>query len=523
METIEAIKKQMNEASELLKRLASLVPLPKGIAVSGGQAMAKVRYDKATISQLEDDINNWQYVTITVLDSCFGTGKKHSIAYEKTKANHHIYVDAKEDLTKEVRNGFNILNSVIAAENIKAELNNPNPDKKTMSRLPKIFISHKKEDQDYAEALVNLINFIIGPDGDKIFCSSIPGYGIRQSRDILDDLKAQFDNYEIYMIIIHSPRYYKSVVCLNEMGASWAIGTQFSSFMTKDCKYEMMQGVINDNYICININDEEKTLNGRLNEFKDELLAFFDAPAPVENKWENERSRFVKAVTSLNYESEPLDVKKPTDLFKSLYMPAFEHVFEVLDIDHFQSWAYPCAIASDTILRKDIFDNLEVVVNYIKGRTKHKDYSHWDSLLHNLGLLLNDFNYVFSQHAVQYSNGQYYVEKFYKFTRRLNNDIDLEAYTQHIYLVSDLLFELARLGNLIIGKIREQYPEYKKELGLLQIDNRFSTPDLMYREDEISDAPYPGLDEFIKLRLTRETHYGNNPNIEASGYEQKNK
>jgi hypothetical protein len=120
----------------------------------------------------------------------------------------------------------------------------------------------------------------------------------------MDDLKAQFDNYEIYMIIIHSPRYYQSAVCLNEMGASWVLGTKFSSFMTKDCNYEHMHGVINRDTICINLNDEAGMLNSHLNDFKDDLLSFFSLDAIDENKWENARGRFIKEVSSIEYASK---------------------------------------------------------------------------------------------------------------------------------------------------------------------------------------------------------------------------
>lgn len=177
------------------------------------------------------------------------------------------------------------------------------PKQTQTSKPPKVFISHKKEDKAYADALVNLINFILGADGDKIFCSSIPGYGIRQSKDILEELKRQFDQYEVYMVIIHSPRYYQSAICLNEMGASWALGTKFSSFLTNDCKLEHLHGVINAEKICIDLNDDPDTLNCHLNEFKDDIITFFNAKPIDQNKWENARSRFVKEVKALTYDS----------------------------------------------------------------------------------------------------------------------------------------------------------------------------------------------------------------------------
>ena len=143
-----------------------------------------------------------------------------------------------------------------------------------------------------------------------------------------------------------------------------------------------------------------------------------------------------------------------------------------------------------------------------------------DKLLRNLGLLVNDFSAVYSQHAVKFGSDAYVVERFYKkIQNNPNYERDLEAYNEHVLLVSDLLFELTRLCNLILSKIREVFPNYRQDIGLLHIDMRITTPDLVYRETEISDSPYPGLKEFIKVRLTRETHLGRNPNIDEGGYE----
>lgn len=305
---IEAIMKQIDAASPILQRLTYTKALPGGIKVGGAQALAEVCYDSAAISEFEEMISRWQYATKAILSSCFGADSEHTRAFESSIVGDHvIYKDAKEELAREVKAGRNALSAIINAETLKTGLQQQSigtaAQKEQSKRPPKVFISHKKEDKAFADALVSLINFILGSDGDKIFCSSIPGYGIRQSRDILEELKRQFDQYEIYMIIIHSPRYYRSAICLNEMGASWVLGTKFSSFMTNDCKPEDMHGVINREKICIDLNDDADMLSGHLNEFKDDLIAFFHSSSIDETKWENARGRFIKEVNALSYDS----------------------------------------------------------------------------------------------------------------------------------------------------------------------------------------------------------------------------
>lgn len=243
------------------------------------------------LSALEKDddfISEWE--------KCLQKPYRHDVSEKKWYSSEINNALGKLDSFVQ-RAGFRFKDSAVKAETAHQVKNNS-------PKQPKVFISHKKEDKAYADALVSLINFILGADGDKIFCSSIPGYGIRQSRDILDELKRQFDEYEVYMVIIHSPRYYQSAICLNEMGASWALGTKFSSFLTTDCRLENLHGVINQEKICIDLNDDADMLNGHLNEFKDDLIDFFHVNAIDQTKWENARSRFIKEVMVLTYEPQ---------------------------------------------------------------------------------------------------------------------------------------------------------------------------------------------------------------------------
>lgn len=299
--------KQIDAVSPILQRLTYTKALPSGLKAGGAQALAEVCYDSATISEFEEMISRWQYATKAILSSSFGADSEHTRTFESTIVGDHvIYKDAKDELTREVKAGRNVLSAIIDAESLtgfQQQDTETAVPKGQPQRAPKVFISHKKEDKPYADALVNLINIILGADGDKIFCSSIPGYGIRQSHDILDELKNQFDRYDVFMVIIHSPRYYQSAICLNEMGASWALGTKFSSFMTIDCKPEHLHGVINREKICIDLNDDDDMLNCHLNEFKDDLIDFFHVGQLDQNRWENARGRFVREVKALTYES----------------------------------------------------------------------------------------------------------------------------------------------------------------------------------------------------------------------------
>ena len=235
------------------------------------------------------------------------------------------------------------------------------------------------------------------------------------------------------------------------MGAAWVMGTRFSSFLTKDCKAEQMHGVINRENIYIDLNDDSDQLEAHLNDFKNDLLDFFGKAPIDENRWANARRRFVNEVSSLTY--APV-AKTDVDLFERLYIPAFDHIFEMLDLDNFHKWAYSCAISGNTVLTASVYENIGEITSFIMSRPKHKEYTSWNSLIQNLGLLLNDFEIVFSQHAEKIGDDRYTVEQFYKrYVSNPHYEEDLHAYTEHVMLVSDMIFELG-LDIPGVGNIR---------------------------------------------------------------------
>lgn len=274
---------------------------------------------KEELEPVEAEYESWKCYVHDFLRSVLDTDDAFISEWDSClKSPYRHDVSDRDWYIKEINKALAKLDSFVQRIGFRLKEGAMKQEKNDSNKPPKVFISHKKEDKAYADALVSLINFILGADGDKIFCSSIPGYGIRQSRDILDELKRQFDQYEIYMVIIHSPRYYQSAICLNEMGASWVLGTKFSSFMTNDCKPEHMHGVINREKICIDLNDDADMLNGHLNEFKDDLIDFFNANHIDQTKWENARGRFIEEVKSLSYDlpqEGQIEAQSPTQLF----------------------------------------------------------------------------------------------------------------------------------------------------------------------------------------------------------------
>jgi hypothetical protein len=110
-------------------------------------------------------------------------------------------------------------------------------------KTPMIFISHSSNDEPHVDLIVKLLKEM-GFNQDKVFCSTIPGYGIGLSKDIYDTLLNLFNEHDLYVIFVHSPNYYGSAVGLNEMGAAWVLKSSFCSFLLPGFEYSDMKGVV---------------------------------------------------------------------------------------------------------------------------------------------------------------------------------------------------------------------------------------------------------------------------------------
>ena len=127
---------------------------------------------------------------------------------------------------------------------------------KNEKKAPLVFISHSSKDKPFVVALVNLLEDM-GFNKTNLFCSSVREYGIPLSGDIFGTIRELFLKHELYVIFVHSPRFYGSAVSLNEMGAAWVFKTNFCSFLTKDMSYDKMKGVVNNANISIKVDEKD--------------------------------------------------------------------------------------------------------------------------------------------------------------------------------------------------------------------------------------------------------------------------
>lgn len=164
------------------------------------------------------------------------------------------------------------------------------------AKTPMVFISHKHDDLTFVTKLCDLLEDI-GLNHTNLFCSSVPELWIGLGEDIFDSIKKLFQEHDLYVIFVQSPRYYKSPVSLNEMGAAWILKSKCRSILTSDMEYSMMAGVVNDSKTSIKVNTADAKY--RMNEMKDEILTFLNLPDVNGNRWERKRDQFLDDVCKI--------------------------------------------------------------------------------------------------------------------------------------------------------------------------------------------------------------------------------
>ena len=159
---------------------------------------------------------------------------------------------------------------------------------------PKIFISHNTKDKDFAKALVDMM-LALGVKESSIFCSSYQGFGVPYGGKIFDYIKEQYERYDLLVLFIHSPRYYESHVSLNEMGAAWVLKSEHRSFLTKDCEFNQLDGVIKSDEAAFRVGQE--ATYQYLNEFAEMLVEKFHLEGKPFTRWETIKKDFLDKVT----------------------------------------------------------------------------------------------------------------------------------------------------------------------------------------------------------------------------------
>ena len=195
------------------------------------------------------------------------------------------------DLSKEIEAKY-------SGVEVKTETNQEEQSIIYMEKKPLLFISHANADKEFATALVTLLEQQ-GFTHEHVFCSSVDGYGFDVADDIYTGLLKKFQEYNLFVLFVHSPRFYARPITLNEMGAAWVLKTRHASILTPDMQYADMNGVVNSHEIAVKVNAEDAQV--RMTQMMNQIRDFFGKEPVNSVVWERQRNEFLEKVNHMVY------------------------------------------------------------------------------------------------------------------------------------------------------------------------------------------------------------------------------
>ena len=207
-----------------------------------------------------------------------------------------VFVYSRADVLKDNRYSKDITRDVMEqTQHYIKYVKGESKEEKEKVKKPLLFISHSSANENIATNLVQLLR-TLGFNNKNLFCSSVPGYDIKEGEDIYDTLASKFQDYNIFVIFLLSSEYYESTACLNEMGATWVLKANYSTIVCPGFSIPEIKGAINPSKMAVVLGDN-KRVNGKLNNLKDRLIDFFGLPEVEDDTiWENDRNKFIESM-----------------------------------------------------------------------------------------------------------------------------------------------------------------------------------------------------------------------------------
>ena len=247
-------------------------------------------------SASDPDFKNWKYLCIRTLRRIYGEDSTEALQIENLKFyyNPSIWVHGADYSAAHRRcfvNDFEQAKGLIQL--LKKDFEeNANEQTEMNNSIHKIFISHSSEDKEIVEEFVDLLE-TIGLDSNQIFCSSLSGYGIPLGENFIEKLKTELSASDSMVIFMLSENFYRSPVCMCEMGATWIQSKEHIPVLIPPLKFEDLDGTLKITQGFM-INDSMKW-----NEFKYRLIKTFSLEDLSDSVWERKRDRSINRINEI--------------------------------------------------------------------------------------------------------------------------------------------------------------------------------------------------------------------------------
>lgn len=381
----------------------------------------------------------------------------------------------------------------------------------------KVFISYSLNDKNFVSELIRLLEFM-GLDVDKDFIlSSKESFRGDEFANFFEYFLLQHESYNIFVLFVNSPYYYRSNICQNELGIAWTLKSGYFSLFVKGFEFQQITNPIfsEKNSVNVGLPGAEQGMSS----LRNMISHVFGKGSVSDSLWEERCSDFLRKVNSLpEYQKTVTELNLEADakyrLFDTVYLPIFSEIFRLLDISNYSEWMYHWACSGSPIISETRYQELHNLDAYLNHVTQNPEFPELNGLLTNLSLLVHDYVVVMDLHALKDTGGNYTIDHFYMGLP--NNpcfDTDFHEYTEYCFLLNDLTLELTRMLNLLLDNVRIKCPGYLSDIPYISIDRK-KKEDVQYRFYEKSDTPYPGLGNFLMVRASRSKYFGNETDLE---------
>ena len=251
--------------------------------------------------------NNYSKTTRAALREWYGEACTLFTAYiPKDDTDFKEFIDKDsvslfEDIYDKKIVNYKKLMAYVEYGQIAKPLNNPEEQTKDG---PAVFISHSSNDKDMIKSFIdNILKLGLGLTDSQIVCTSLEPYGVEGGNNIPEFICEKIRGAKVFLAMV-SPNYKSSEVCMNELGAAWALEREVIQIVFSETNFDNLCWLINTDkairvdketcldslieklYDSIEIKEPKQKLFTSWNIYKKEFLESLEEPKKlVQNKY----------------------------------------------------------------------------------------------------------------------------------------------------------------------------------------------------------------------------------------------
>jgi hypothetical protein len=154
----------------------------------------------------------------------------------------------------------------------------------------RIFVSHASKDKPLVEFFVEqVLRLGLEVATDDIFCTSLEGMGIRDGDDFREEIRLRLEGARLVLLVV-TPNYKASEVCLNEMGAAWASNKPVIALAVEPIDYKSV-GVFMEPTQIPKLSDAISLSN-----LKDRITKELGLPGTKTDLWDAKKKAFLSGL-----------------------------------------------------------------------------------------------------------------------------------------------------------------------------------------------------------------------------------